>query len=333
MTPIEPGDYNLNDGFSPGASILLRVPGVDLAMTGAAPITDMARSLDADAPVVLVNASTLAHHLMWAELDSNATSEATRALIIRPAVNLAEGTRYIVALRQMKDASGALIPPSADFLAYRDGTPTGDPVKEARRPHMEEIFTTLAAAGVGRSDLYLAWDFTVASQRNLTERMLFVRDDGFARLGAQAPNFTVTLVEDDVDSNIFRRVTGTYDVERYVDSTDAAGALRARTGRPARPSGDAAGRLVHLPHPARRAGERRRGRHAGTGVDLRTRPARVERRGQRRQRQGHGQRAQLRVLRDQVDRHVGRGHPERRRHPAGPRRSFRPSPTACSRRC
>ncbi len=219
MTPIDPIPYNLNDGFSPGTSILLRVPGVDLAMTGAAPITDMARSLDPGAPVVLVNASTLAHHLMWTELDANATSEATRALIIRPGVNLAEGTRYIVALRQMKDGTGAVIPPGADFLAYRDGTPTGDPVKEARRAHMEEIFTTLAAAGVGRSDLYLAWDFTVASQRNITDRMLFVRDDGFARLGANAPDFTVTLVEDEVDTNIFRRVTGTYDVERYVDST------------------------------------------------------------------------------------------------------------------
>ena len=218
MTPIEPSDYNLNDGFSPGASILLHVPGVDLAMTGAAPITDLARSLDPGAPVVLVNAATLAHHLMWTELDANATGEATRALIIRPGVNLAEGTRYIVALRQLKDGTGALIPPAADFLAYRDGTPTGDPVKEARRPHMEEIFTTLAAAGVGRSDLYLAWDFTVASQRNLTERMLFVRDDGFARLGANAPHFTVTMVENDVDTNIFRRVTGTYEVERYVDS-------------------------------------------------------------------------------------------------------------------
>jgi len=216
--PIIETDYNLNDGFSPGASILLHVPGVDLTMTGAAPITDMARSLDASAPVVLVNASTLEHHLMWTELDSNATTEATRALIIRPGVNLAENTRYIVALRRMKDGNSALIPPSADFLAYRDGTPTGEPFKEARRPHMEEIFTTLAAAGVDRSDLYLAWDFTVASRRNLTERMLFVRDDGFERLGGAAPNFTVTQVENDVDSNIFRRVTGTYEVERYVDN-------------------------------------------------------------------------------------------------------------------
>jgi hypothetical protein len=218
---VTPTDYNLNDGFSPGASILLHVPNVDLVQTGAAPITDLARSLEADAPIVLVNATTLEHHLMWAELDSNATSEPTRALIIRPAISLDEGTRYIVALRNMKDSTGATIPASADFAAYRDGTPTGNPVVEARRAHMEEIFTTLGSAGVGRSDLYMAWDFTVASERNLTERMLFVRDDGFTRLGSNAPSFTVTNVEENVDSNIFRRVTGTYNVERYVNSTSA----------------------------------------------------------------------------------------------------------------
>ena len=218
MTPIEASSYNLNDGFSPGASVLLHVPGVDLTVTGAVPITDVARSLDTDAPIVIVNAATEAHHPFWAELDANATSEPGRSLILRPAINFDEGTRYIVALRRMKDGSGAIIQPTPDFAAYRDNTPTGDAVKEARRAHMEEIFATLAAAGVGRSDLYLAWDFTVASERNLSERLLFMRDDAFARLGSGAPPFTVTLVEDDLDSRIFRRVTGTFDVERYVDS-------------------------------------------------------------------------------------------------------------------
>src|ERR1051326_4653696 len=145
---MDPADYNLNDGFSPGSSILTRVPGVDLAMTGAAPITDIARSLDADPPVVLVNAATLAPHLMFVELDANASTNAKRSLIIRPAVNLDEATRYIVALRNMKNSSGATLPPNADFLAYRDNIPTGDPVKEARRQNIEDIFTILNNAGV-----------------------------------------------------------------------------------------------------------------------------------------------------------------------------------------
>ncbi len=219
--PITPDDYNLNDGFSPGSSILLKVPGVDLAETGAVPITDLERAFDADQPVVVINADTLERHLIWAELDANATTDEARALILRPAKNFTEGARYIVALRNLKDAEGATIPAGADFAAYRDGTPTGDPVKEARRAHMEALFDTLTDAGIAREDLYLAWDFTVASTRNLTERLLFVRDDGFARLGSDAPAFTVTTVQDEVDANIFRIVDGTYTVERYVDAETA----------------------------------------------------------------------------------------------------------------
>jgi hypothetical protein len=219
--PFDVTEYNRLDGFSPGASIIARVPNVDLAVTGAAPITDLARSLDADAPIVVVNAATLAHHLHWAEIDANASSEAARTVIVRPAVNFDEGQRYIVAFRNMKDADGALLAPDPDFLAYRDDTPTGDPTKEARRAHMESLFTTLAAAGVPRADLYLAWDFTVASVNDVTERLLFIRDDAFARLGANPPAYTITSVTNDVDAKIFRRVAGTMTVDRYVDNIDA----------------------------------------------------------------------------------------------------------------
>jgi len=219
-TPIDFEPYSASDGFSPGASIMLRVPNVDLTMTGAAPINDVERSLDASAPVLIINADTLARHLMFVELDANATAEVSRALMIRPAVNFDEGARYIVALRQMKDSGGSVIAPGADFLAYRDNTPTGDPVKEARRAHMEDIFTTLNAAGVARNDLYLAWDFTVASAESTTGRLLFMRDDAFTRLGVNAPVFTVNTVDEDFDPpRIRRRITGTFEVERYVDST------------------------------------------------------------------------------------------------------------------
>ncbi len=218
---IDPFPYNASDGFSPGASILLRVPNVDLTMTGAAPVTDIESSLDAGAPVVVINATTLERHLNFVELDANASTEPSRALIIRPAVNFEEGERYIVALREMKDGAGSTITPDANFLAFRDDTPTHDPVMEARRAHMEDIFSTLDAAGVARNDLYLAWDFTVASAKSTTERLLFMRDDAFTRLGADAPTFTVLNVEDDLGPKIFRRISGTFEVERYVNSLSA----------------------------------------------------------------------------------------------------------------
>ena len=52
-----------------------------------------------------------------------------------------------------------------------------------RRKHFEGIFKTLAEAGIKRANLYLAWDFTVASDQNIAERELFMRDDAFAELG------------------------------------------------------------------------------------------------------------------------------------------------------
>ena len=103
-------------------------------------------------------------------------------------------------------------PPSTLVLLVRHGqTSTTGQVLPGRAKGLH-----LADAGIGRSDLYLAWDFTVASRQNVTERMLFMRDDGFARLGANAPNFTVTEVVDEFSTRIFRRITGTYEVERYV---------------------------------------------------------------------------------------------------------------------
>ncbi len=188
-------------------------------------MTDIQQSLEADSPIVVIDADTLERHPVWAEVDSKATSDASRALFIRPGVNFREGHRYIFALRRLKDASGETIRPSRAFRVYRNLYPTFIDAVEDRRPHMEEIFSTLADAGIAREDLYLAWDFTVASERNLSERMLHIRDDAFASLGDGAPAFTVTSVQNEevaVDY-VYRRVTGTYEVPLYLTGTGAPG--------------------------------------------------------------------------------------------------------------
>ena len=201
---IDPAPYNRNDGFSPGNMIVTKVPGLDtpsaFAQTGPVPITDVARTYDKDTPVVVVNARTHERHLIWAEIDSNPTDPADVSLIIRPAENFDEGERYIVALRNLRDAEGDGIPPGPGFRLYRDGLITEEPAVEGRRSHFEELFDDLQAAGIGRKDLYLAWDFTVASERNLSERALSIRDDAFGQLGdtnladltvqGDAPTFT-----------------------------------------------------------------------------------------------------------------------------------------------
>src|SRR3546814_9957545 len=93
------------------------------------------------------------------------------------------------------------------------------PIFHARRPHMEALFATLGKAGIARDSLYLAWDFTVASQRNLSERALHIRDDAFARLGDAAPTYVIDTVTDHSaaeDAGIAREITGTITVPSYM---------------------------------------------------------------------------------------------------------------------
>jgi hypothetical protein len=223
---IDPLEFNRSDGFSPGTMIVARVPGIDLDETGAPPLGDLSRSLEPDSPMVILDATTGERHPFWAELDPNAPDERSRALMLRPAVNFAEGHRYIVALRGLRNAGGQHIEANTVFSAYRDAMPTGIAHVEGRRPAMESIFSTLSAAGIARQDLYLAWDFTVASQRSLAERMLHIRDDSFAALGAAAPGFAVTGVQEMTpaeDSEIARRVEGTLSVPLYLNGTGATG--------------------------------------------------------------------------------------------------------------
>jgi hypothetical protein len=220
--PIQPGQWNRNDGFSPGSAITTYVPGLDLAKTHGVPINDLARTYDDDAAVVVIDAQTLQRNLIWTEMDANASSDSARNLIIRPGKNFQEGHTYIVALRNLKNKNGDTIPAGDAFRGYRDGT-----TSDARTDHMRWIFNQLKQAGIKRSSLFLAWDFTVASETNLTERMLTIRDDAFKQLGdtdlsdlkiqGGSPAFKVTHV-DQGDSGIARVVYGTFQVPCYIST-------------------------------------------------------------------------------------------------------------------
>jgi hypothetical protein len=229
---IDAAPYNQSDGFSQGQTITVRVPGVDnlaaLAQTDAASLVDPGRYLDADAPVVVVNSATGERHPIWVEIDMNATTDANRNLLIHPMVNFDAGTRYLVVLRGMKDASGATLPAPAGFRYYRDLLPSREIRINQRRSYFEDIFRRLRNRAIPRRNLYLAWDFTVASDENNSSRALSMRDQAFAELGdpnlsdrvipanSTAPGFTVTSTELDPDPRVVRRIKGTFDVPCYL---------------------------------------------------------------------------------------------------------------------
>jgi hypothetical protein len=222
---VDPTEWNKLDGYSPGSMMLANFPqGVDLALSNVPPLTNFALSTGTASATVLIDADTLEHVEHFGENDVSIAvnnmpvAPPSQAFIIRPGRRLKNNGHYIVAIRHLFDGGGMPIAPDPAFQALRDGTPSGSAALEARRPQFEQIFTTLAAAGVSRSDLVLAWEFHTASDDSLERWLLSMRDETFAALGIGAPAFQVTTVENDPfgDPRVCRRVQGTYDVPRYM---------------------------------------------------------------------------------------------------------------------
>ncbi len=298
--PIDPTEWNRNDGFSPGQMIQLVVPGVDLHVTDAhassVPMLDRLQNnedLPADSAVMVfeVTDSGLVRHPVFAELDANGTAFETcslgngagevfglggqddarefsqgfsqqcydnggaalpgqdpwanpgPALLIRPAKNFKDGATYIVALRDLRDSDLNVIEAPEAFKVFRDGESTNIPALNRRADDMSALLGQLLAANVPTSDLYLAWDLTVASTRNLAGRLLHMRDDALYALDTNggendcvsydgsesadancaAPRFTIDRVEDRGEGDsIPRRIYGRLFVPSYLTTPDSA---------------------------------------------------------------------------------------------------------------
>ena len=171
----DPEPWDQSDGFSAGTPILTYLPGA----TGAEfPVPlDVAPSLEEDSPTIVIDAETGDRIPHFAEIDVRGDDPAQRAIHIRPVVRLQDATRYIVALRGLRDEADALIEPSPAFAALRDGDESNDPSVDAREGLYKDIFQRLSDAGVDKNNLQLAWDFTTASDANNTAWLLHMRDE------------------------------------------------------------------------------------------------------------------------------------------------------------
>ncbi|XXF81139.1 hypothetical protein P2318_15650 [Myxococcaceae bacterium GXIMD 01537] len=221
-------DLHPADGWSHGTQILALFPGgVD---TSHLPSVDKPTAATSGS-TVLLDTRKREGVLHFAELDPRATSDARRALLLRPLVRLDNQTRYIVALRGLKAKDGSLIPAPEGFRRIRDRQTLGDPLLDPIAKRYEDhVFPALAAAGIPRAELQLAWDFTTESQENVTNDLLRVRALALEAMQATPPAVTVTEVKDDVDANIARRIKGTLRVPLFLESAQP-GALLARDAR------------------------------------------------------------------------------------------------------
>jgi hypothetical protein len=142
------------------------------------------------------------------------------ALLMRPGINFKDGHRYIVVMRKLRDAEGELLEAPVGFRVYRDRHVSELEPVNARREHMESLFATLAAHGVRRDELYMAWDFTVASVHNTAGRLLAMRDTALFAQGTSAPAFEITEVQDMDGGATIRRINGRMTVPNFLTLPD-----------------------------------------------------------------------------------------------------------------
>jgi len=239
---IDPTEWNRNDGFSPTPKIVVSVPGLVQDSDSRAALTSIATNSgwptigsigtysSSKAAVVLVDKATGTRTPVWAELDST-VGHSVRPLLIHPAVALKEGHTYVVGLQNLKTSTNKAVAAPKGFALYRDSIVTGSQKVEGRRDVYELDFAALDKAGVTRSNLNLAWEFTVGSRQGLTGRMLSIRNQAFGLLGdtnlsnlipeGSSPAFSIQSVTNytsEQNSAIGRRIEGTVTVPCYLTS-------------------------------------------------------------------------------------------------------------------
>ena len=218
---------NLNDGFSPGSVIMTYVANLGFSQSAIAPSTDIGSSLNANSPIVIFDVATHQRVAYFAEPDAQATDASVQMLLIHPAIALTEGHRYAVVLRNLKDNANDTIAPLASTNAAWNATAASS----TRLRHLSYLMHHDLATLIGSNEPYMAWDFTVASQKSLSTPALTMHKLAYGWLAKNhnkfngqsaipvadyAPAYSVTSVT--TTGNV-RNVHGTFQVPLFLSNT------------------------------------------------------------------------------------------------------------------
>ena len=303
-TPIAAAPYNLNDGFSPGQVITLKVPGLDTPEALAKHEPDPAQRPEPQRVAGLEGADRRHRRRDRASgcrSGSRSTRNATHArrstaVLIHAATQFEAGPplhrRH--AQPQGRRAATSSPRPRASATTATTCRRTRAAINDQRK-RFENLFRDLRKAKVKRANLYLAWDFTVASDENIAQRMLHIRNDAFAaarrhrprrrrRPGHGAARSRSTTVDANPDAPGSRAgCEGTFTVPCYLTNNCEAPATFTldANGNPTRQGNYQANFDCIIPHAAVDDPG-----CPGAAVALRPRPARRGRRGQLGRRSG-----------------------------------------------
>lgn len=237
--PIDPAPLDARwDGFSPTGPMLAMFPD-GVSSDGLPSFKSPDDSLAPGSPIVLLDLDRGERAPFFAEVDQNIAAPAHRALIIRPLARLHEKTHYAVAIRNtVKAADGGPLPVSPGFAALRDGTRFDHPRFAGLATRAPEMFAKLAAAGVAKADLVLAWDFVTASDAALQADLTAMRGAALTAIGDRGAGLgDMPFHADEVAGSApgVHRFTGTFSSPSFVSDGEADDSVLSRdaAGAPA----------------------------------------------------------------------------------------------------
>ena len=222
---MDPRDWNQFDGFQPLPAIMTYFEDLSLENSQLPRLWNIADSESKDTPIVILEASTGRRIPYWAELDHNSDDpdngqQQNRTLMIWPAFRLEDGERYIVGIRGLRNSNNELIQPSSGFAALRNNGSSNDAAIEMRRDYFGlYIFSILSENGVEHSELQIAWDFTVMTTKQMTTRMINMRDDALSRIDWDngGVEYRIVSIIEDGNDYIARKIQGLMSVPWYLN--------------------------------------------------------------------------------------------------------------------
>jgi hypothetical protein len=207
---VDPAPLDRWDGFSPTGPMLAMFPN-GVSGDNLPSFKNPDESLAADSPIVLIDVDTGERTPFFAETDQNISDPAHSALIIRPLARLHPKSHYAVALRNtLKDKDGQPLPVSPAFAALRDGKSFSHPLWKKLSAKSADMFTALAAAGVDKSELVLAWDWQTASDEFLQQDLTHMRDAAIPAMGTNGANLTFSATAQAPIAGIAASYVGTF---------------------------------------------------------------------------------------------------------------------------
>ena len=232
--PFDPTRLNSRRGWPVTSTLLWASPrSVDPAhLIGPDQIGESVTDASTTVIVDMTTGERVAH---FAEVDANELDHFDlQAIYLRPAQRLAGGHRYAVGIRTALPArDGSKIARTAGFQAVLDNKASGHARLDRARPRIREAIDALEAAGIPRSDLLVAWDFTVAPDADAITDPLAARDAALAAMGPLGANLTYTVTSDlgtiNADPRLARRIEISFEAP-LVTGEAHAGYLRDGSG-------------------------------------------------------------------------------------------------------